>query len=103
MGIYGAAAVIAVSYAVMAVLNLIDIRNQTGLNIDINKVILKPLAAAAAMSAVIFFLYETLSNQAISEPIVIISSMVTGFFAYLTLLIINGGIDKKDLSILKSL
>ncbi len=103
LGIYGAAAAITMSFAVMAVLNLIDIRNQTGLNIDINKFILKPLAAAAAMSMVILFSYETLSKQAISEPVVIISSMAAGFLTYMLLLLINGGINKKDLSILRSL
>jgi stage V sporulation protein B len=103
LGIQGSAAAIAASCAVMAVLNLVDIRNLTGLKIDFRKIILKPLTAAAAMSAVILFSYNTLNNQAVSGAIVILSSMTAGFLGYMLLLIINGGVDKKDLLIIRNL
>lgn len=103
LGIHGAAVAIAVSFAVMAVLNLIDIRNLTGLKIDFHKVVFKPLAAAAAMSAVILFSYNTLYNPAVSEGFVILSSMTAGLLGYMILLIINGGVNKKDLMILRKI
>ncbi|MEG3070735.1 MAG: polysaccharide biosynthesis C-terminal domain-containing protein [Candidatus Syntrophopropionicum ammoniitolerans] len=103
LGIYGAAAATAASFALMAILNMIDIRNQTGLAIDVKRIILKPLAAATAMAIVLFFSYETLSGQAGSEMFVMFSSMAAGVLGYMLLLIINGGIDKKDLSMLRGL
>ncbi|NLJ75818.1 MAG: stage V sporulation protein B [Peptococcaceae bacterium] len=103
LGIYGAAAATATSFALMAILNMIDIRNQTGLIIDVKRIILKPLAAATAMAIVLFFSYETLSGQAGSEMFVMFSSMAAGVLGYMLLLIINGGIDKKDLSMLRGL
>lgn len=103
LGIYGAAAVIAVSFAVMAVLNLIDIRNQTGLKIDLGQAVFKPLTAAAAMSAAIIFSYNTLYIHAVPEGLAVISSIAAGFLGYMLLLIINGGVNKKDLLSLKNI
>ncbi len=103
LGIYGAAAVIAASFVIMAILNLIDIKNHTGLHIDIKRIIFKPLAAATAMSAALLFSYEILSSRAISEALAILGSMAAGFLGYLLLLVANGGVDKKDLQVIKNL
>ncbi|MFX4260689.1 stage V sporulation protein B [Pelotomaculum propionicicum] len=103
LGIQGAAAATAAACAVMAVLNLVDIRNLSGFKINYHQVILKPLTAAAAMSAVIFFSYNILHDQTAPESIVVMSSMAAGFLGYMLLLVINGGVNKKDLLIIKNM
>lgn len=101
LGILGAAAAIAASCAVMAVLNLIDIRVLTGLQIDFGKIILKPLAAAVVMSALILISYNRF--YAGSEVFATLCALTAGLLGYAAFLILNGGVDKKDLLIIKNL
>lgn len=103
LGIQGAAAATAAGCAVMAVLNLVDIRNLTGYRIDFRKAVLKPLTAAGAMSAAIYFAHNILNAQTASEAIVVLSSVAAGFLGYMLWLVINGGVSKKDLFIIKNL
>lgn len=103
LGILGAAAAIAAGCAVMAVLNLMDIKNLIGLKIDFHRVIFKPFAASVVMSAVIILSYNTLYYREYSEAVGILGSMAAGFSGYILFLLINGGVNKKDLSIIKNL
>jgi len=101
LGIKGSAAAIASGYMIMACLNISDICHLTGLRIKFTSVILKPLTAAAGMG-VSMLVYRYYYFCPKTDFLSVTSAILTGLLTYFFLLLLNGGIDKKDLTRFKS-
>jgi len=97
LGIRGTAAALVIGYILTAWLNLTDIRQLTGLNLNLNKCLLKPLVAAAGMGSFILFSHHYLYACTRSAPLATVGAILLGLTAYLVLLILSGGIGGNDL------
>ncbi len=102
LGIKGSAAAIVSGYMIMACLNISDICHSTGLRINLFKVILKPLTAAAGMG-VLMLLYRYYCFYPKIGFLYVTGTILSGLFTYFFLLILNGGIGKNDLTRFKSI
>ncbi len=102
LGIKGSAAAIVSGYMIMACLNISDICHLTGLRINLFKVILKPLTAAAGMG-VLMLVYRYYCLYPKIGFLYVTGAILSGLFTYFFLLILNGGIGKNDLTRFKSI
>lgn len=103
LGIRGTAAALVIGYIVMAWLNLADIRQLTGLRLDMNHCFFKPLIAAAGMGPLLLLSQDCLHGYTRSEPFSTAGALVLGLAGYLLLLIFSGGINGRDLRRLKNI
>lgn len=101
-GIQGSAAAIAIGYTIMACLNIYDIRCLTGLKINIDKVLFRPITAAAAMGMLILLTRYYLNFHIRTDALAIAASVLIGLSAYALFLLLNGSVDKHDLWLFKS-
>ena len=101
LGILGSAAAIASGYMIMACLNISDICHLTGLRIKLAKVILKPLTAAAGMG-VLMLVSRYYCFYPKTGFLSVTGAILTGLLTYFFLLLLNGSIDKNDLTRFKS-
>ncbi|HBX22746.1 MAG TPA: stage V sporulation protein B [Desulfotomaculum sp.] len=96
IGILGTALAVAVSYLVMAALNLRDIKMLTGYRPGFREHIMAPLFSAGGMSMLVWSLKSFLYQHGIGDAPVLAISLSVGAAAYILLMIISGGFDHQD-------
>ncbi|HHY04062.1 MAG TPA: stage V sporulation protein B [Thermoanaerobacterales bacterium] len=100
INVKGAALGSVVAYLFSAVLNFVSVIKWTGLKIDVNKMIIKPVIASAGMGAAVYFAYENMVVQGLSQNKSTFVAIVIGAFIYALLLFIIGGVQRQDLEVL---
>jgi stage V sporulation protein B len=103
LAINGTAGALVVSYMIMALLNLHDIHRLTGLRLNIDKIIIRPLIAVAGMGWLLIALQSHTYWNALSEPVAVTGAVVIGFIGYSLLLMANGGLEIKELQRIKDI
>lgn len=93
LGLSGSAWAIITGFFIVAILNIAAIRRQTDMPVDLNLLGFQPISAALGMILFLRLLTPSLSDPIINYP----EEMAAGCLIYLIILILNGGITKRDL------
>ncbi|MCL6559175.1 MAG: stage V sporulation protein B [Firmicutes bacterium] len=101
LGIRGTAMALVVGYAIMARLNLADIRQLTGFRINQKDDLLKPFFSACCMTPSIVLAKHYLNVLNFSKPASTAGAVFSGLVTYFLFLLITGCIDNHDLKRLK--
>lgn len=94
LGILGSAISLSVSFIVMAILNYLDLHKLVGYRIHLSHDILKPSLAALGMGVVIWQIKLVLLS--FSPLLTLIVALAAGGLVYIILLLLLGGIHRKD-------
>lgn len=96
IGILGTALAIALSYLVMAFLNLRDIYRLTGFRLGFREQVMAPLFATGCMFPVVYCVKDYLVGSGLAAPAVLLVSLFSGAAVYLLIMLTGGGFDAQD-------
>ncbi len=96
IGILGTALAVAVSYVVMAILNLRDIKKLTGYAPGFRDHIMAPLFSSGGMAMLVWSLKNFLYQHGFGDAPVLVLALGAGAAAYILLMIFSGGFDQQD-------
>lgn len=99
INIYGAAFSTVIAFATAAILNIIYISKFEAYNLNIWKLIKKPLFSSLGMALVVSLSYKILISFLSNSFSTLISILIGGIF-YLVLLLVTGAISKEELKLL---
>jgi stage V sporulation protein B len=92
----GAALGTVLCYATAALLDLVAVIKYTGVVFSFRDFIIRPVIAASAMGAIVWFVYHSQFSN--SEAAMLGISILIGVIAYAIMLIVTGALTKDDLS-----
>lgn len=96
LGIRGAALAVVGGFAVMSVLNLLDLRQLTGCKIAVKEVLLRPLGATALAAFVLDRSYDYLVAQSTAPFLSLTGSLVLTALGYVAGLILTKAVRRTD-------
>lgn len=96
IGILGTALATAVSFMIMATLNLRDLKKLTGYMPGFREHFMAPLFSSGGMSMLVWSLKAFLVEQGFGDAPVLVLSLFAGAAAYILLMIFIGGFDHQD-------
>ncbi|MGI6148089.1 MAG: putative polysaccharide biosynthesis protein [Limnochordia bacterium] len=99
IGAVGASYSTAISWAVVAVLNLYGVFSRVGFVLKLWDSVIKPLAATACLAAWTYYLQDTLA-MLVGGTLSTIVAVTSGFALYFLLLMIWGSITQKDVALI---
>lgn len=99
INVKGAAISTVVAYAVATILNYIDIKRYTNIDIKLSKILIKPLISTLIMGIVVCgSYYGTLGI--LGSKLAALSSIALGMLVYIISLFVTGAITREDLMVL---
>lgn len=93
LGLAGSAWAIVAGFSIVAILNIAAIQRQAGMSIDLHQFGFQPISAAIGMILFFRLLTPSLSDRILNYP----GEMAAGCLVYLIILVLNGGITRRDL------
>ena len=100
LGVLGAAYATDITFAVAAVLNLWDVRRVVGPILDLPSMVYKPLAAALAMTGVVYLGHSALAALTHGPRLSAVIMMAVGAGVYGLVLLLLGGLTERDFTML---
>lgn len=100
VNIKGAALGSVIAYMVSSLLNLFAVVKWTGLSLDLNYIIIKPIMATLLMGASVLFAHSELMAAGLSQNMATLVAVAMGAVIYGVFLLLIGGLKKNDIEFL---
>jgi len=100
ISIKGAALGSVVGYMISSLLNLEAVIRWTGLAVDLNYMIIRPVMATILMGISVFFTHAELINMGFGANMATLAAVASGSVIYILFLIVIGGVRRDDLEML---
>ncbi|MEW6448122.1 MAG: stage V sporulation protein B [Bacillota bacterium] len=102
-GIRGAGAALVCGFVIMSVLNLLDLRQLTGCNVQVKDILVKPLFSTAVAAAVLYYCHNFMAVRAAPQALSFIAVIALTGLSYAVFTVLSGALtssERKRLSLI---